>query len=133
MRVVTCISNNEGLCFNHRRLSRDKLQIADLLDFCKGEALYIKENAALLFPEDAPVEVVENPLETAKQGGFCLVEDQSLAPIFEDIEELVLYRWNRDYPADTFLELDLTQFQKVSSEDFPGNSHETITREVYRK
>jgi len=48
---------------------------------------------------------------------------------------VVCYRWNRHYPADQYFDIDLSAmgFALSESEDFPGKSHEKITREVYVK
>ena len=49
----------------------------------------------------------------------------------EKLESLVLYRWNRRYPADVYFDLDLSQWRLVSRREFSGTSHDTITKEVY--
>ena len=49
----------------------------------------------------------------------------------ERVEELVLYRWNRDYPADVYLDWDLSRFQVSGLREFPGTSHPNITRTIY--
>ena len=49
------------------------------------------------------------------------------------VTELVIYRWNRHYPSDIRWEPDLKAMGFVLQEtgEFPGTSHEKITREVY--
>ena len=51
------------------------------------------------------------------------------------IEEVIVYKWNRRYPTDTYFDLDLAAlgFRLASSEEFAGYSHEKITKETYRK
>ena len=50
----------------------------------------------------------------------------------ERIENLILYRWNRHYPADLHLPRELPEQRLlVQVTEFPGFSHENITREVY--
>ena len=51
----------------------------------------------------------------------------------DKITEIIVYRWNRDYPADLFLDIDLKDWELAETAEFAGNSHEKITREVYRK
>lgn len=133
MRVITCADQNGGLFFNQRRQSRDRLLIEDVLSFCKGNTLYISNYSKILFPDEAPVVVAENPLEAAKAGDFCFTEGLLLTPAETTIEEFILYRWDKVYPADTFLDLDLAQWQLQSTYDFVGSSHDKITREVYTK
>ena len=47
------------------------------------------------------------------------------------IEELILFRWNRVYPADLHCTLDLSVWKLTETEEFAGNSHEKITQERY--
>ena len=49
----------------------------------------------------------------------------------KEIEKVILYHWNRDYPADTYFDLDLTDWKITRTEEFPGFSHDKITEEVY--
>ncbi len=54
--------------------------------------------------------------------------------MYEDrIEKVILFKWNRNYPADTFFSLDLSGYTLEKTEDFAGNSHEKITKEIYRR
>lgn len=48
-------------------------------------------------------------------------------------EGLIVYRWNRTYPADLFLTLPLEQWTLVRQEEFAGSSHQNITKEVYTR
>ena len=78
--------------------------------------------------------VAEDFLDRAQAGDFCFVEDRSPAPWLDRLEEVRLYRWGRVYPADVWLGLDLADgWALVSREQFPGWSHDTITKEVYRR
>lgn len=133
MRVITCADQNGGLFFNQRRQSRDRLLIEDVLSFCKGNILYISDYSKMLFPDTASIMVVENPVEAAKNGDFCFTEGLLLAPAEAAIEELILYRWDKVYPADVFLDLDLTRWHLQGTYELAGSSHDKITREVYTK
>ena len=43
-----------------------------------------------------------------------------------------LYKWNRDYPADFYFDIDYANDYKLETTlDFVGTSHEKITKEVY--
>ena len=53
------------------------------------------------------------------------------ASMVKEIEKVILYHWNRDYPADTYFDLDLTDWKITRTEEFPGFSHDKITEEVY--
>ena len=47
------------------------------------------------------------------------------------VERVVLYRWDRAYPADLYWDLSLEGWTLARREEFPGFSHEIITKEVY--
>ena len=61
---------------------------------------------------------------------FCFVEGENLAGYEGKITEIVLYKWNRDYPADVFFEVDLSKWRLEERKDFSGYSHEKITKEL---
>lgn len=130
MIAAVCIDDRNGLLFNHRRLSRDRAQQEDLLSLCGGEPLWLAPYSAPLFDWALErVRISEDFLEQAAPGEICFVEDRQ--PPVEDLDGLILYRWNRAYPSDVRLELDLSRFTLSERRDFPGVSHETITREYY--
>ena len=58
-----------------------------------------------------------------------------LHPYQNKLEKIVLFRWNRVYPADTWLDLSLDEegWHLVNCQEFSGSSHKTITQEVYEK
>lgn len=51
----------------------------------------------------------------------------------ENIELVILYRWNRTYPADVYLDLDLSQWERNVQHEFRGSSHEKITEVKYER
>ena len=127
MRAALCVDNRMGFQFNGRRLSRDRAQQEDLLALCGGEKLWVAPCSAALFSW-APdrVAVAEDPLQAP---GLCFLEDRLPPP--EDVEELILYGWNRDYPSDVRLDWDLSAFEAGTQWEFPGTSHPVITRTIY--
>ena len=128
MRIALCVDERMGFRFNGRRLSRDRVQQEDLLALCGGEPLRVAPCSALLFSWAADrISVEEDPL--AASGGLCFLEDRLPPP--EAVDELILYCWNRDYPADVRLDWDLTAFRIAEAREFPGRSHPRITRTIY--
>ena len=47
--------------------------------------------------------------------------------------EIIIFWWNRKYPADMRFDLELEKWERMSSSEFPGMSHERITEETYRR
>jgi len=131
--VAICLDDKNGVSFNRRRQSRDRAQQEDLLKLCGG-SLRIAPYSLPLFDWAAQqVHSSEDFLEQAQTGAYCFVEDRALKPFESKVEALVLYRWNRSYPSDRTFDLDLGEFQLTETVEFPGTSHEVITREVYQR
>lgn len=134
MIAAVCIGEGNGMLFNRRRVSRDRRQQEDLLALCGNGRLWMGGCSAPLFSWAAErVTVDEDFLEKAGPGELCFVEDRALAPAADRVEAVVLYRWNRAYPADVRFDLDLSGFQLAERTEFPGVSHERITREFYTR
>ena len=72
-------------------------------------------------------------LSLAGSGEFCLTESEELAAYEESIEQIIVFWWNRTYPADVYLDLDLSQWERKKRYEFPGTSHEKITEEIYER
>lgn len=135
MIVAVCVDGRGGMLFNRRRQSQDRAQREDLLTFCAGRRLWIAPCSLPLFGEREGITVDGEFLSRAGAEEVCFVEDCPLAPFAERIGQLVLYNWNRAYPADVHLDLDPASegFTLVERTEFAGTSHEKITREIYRR
>ncbi len=136
MRAVVCVDDKGGMMFGTRRQSRDRVLIADVIEMTNGEKLYIAPYSKLLFEEtDACVTVDEDMLDIAGKNDCCFVENKALLPYIDKLDELVIYRWNRHYPATLYLDIDPAEhgYKLVSTYEFAGSSHEKITKEIYRK
>lgn len=140
MKVILCADEKNGLMFNHRRQSRDRELRKRILSIIGDEKLYLSAYSAGQFAEEEwadKLAICEDPMAAADRGVYYFAEGQPLIPVAEAgaIEEVILYRWNKVYPADTWLDLPLTNaasWQLRSSEDLAGCSHERITEEIYR-
>lgn len=132
MIVFVCIDDQEGMMFNHRRLSQDRRLREYILELTAGGRLWMNAYSREQFPEDAHVCTDENFLSRAAEGELCFVEDQELSPFRKQIERIILFCWNRSYPADFHFDRSLLEGRKlVFTEEFQGFSHEMITREDY--
>lgn len=135
IKVAITIDDNGGMMFNKRRQSRDRLLIKDLCEKTKT-FIYISPYSALLFEDfkDKTI-VVDNPLLNCPDGECAFVEGLHLKDHIDAIDELIVYSWNKVYPSDVKLDIDIKDsgFKMVSKYDFTGNSHEKITKGIYRK
>ena len=129
MILALCVDNGFGLMFHKRRQSKDAAMRQRLLQLSGGQ-LRMSSYSATQF--DEPVYSGADYLSDAQNGDWCFVENGDYEAFSDQIEQIILFRWNRDYPADLHFRFP-GKWQLVSTEDFPGTSHDTITQEVYRK
>lgn len=133
MKLIVCLDEKNGMMFNHRRQSRDRLLVADLEKELGASPLYIRPYSLPLFEKSGvDYRVTDLPFPELMEG-YCFVEDCDPAQFEDQIEEMILYRWNRHYPADLFFSVDLSRFRLTLSKDFAGSSHEKITKEIWHK
>ena len=126
MKLIVCLDDNRGMLFNSRRQSRDRVLIKNVLELCEGEKLYTNDYSLTLFPENS-VEIFESTSEIGN--GYCFAENFT---VNEDaLEEIIVYKWNRVYPADVHFNISLENWNLTETVDFEGSSHEKITREIY--
>ena len=136
MIVMQCVDDRGGTLFHCRRQSQDRLLRRRILESSAGCRLWMNAYSRRQFqemPAGRSILVAEDFLEQAGAGEFCFVEGLPLRPWLPKIERVILYRWNRKYPADTYLDLalDMPPWMCISREEFPGFSHPVITEEVY--
>ena len=125
--LIVCISNNNGMMFNNRRQSRDRLLLEKLCTDYQNERIIIHEYSKRLF-EGLPVEVTT---EVCVNDATSFVEDPDLSPCEAIFDKIIVVRWNRDYPADKFFNVDMSAYECVNREDFIGKSHDEILIETY--
>ena len=136
MRLIVCLDEKGGMTFNHRRQSRDRVLIEDLLQTVGEGRLWMAPYSELLFAETKKkLSLAEDCLLQAGEGEWCFVENQSCLPYLEKIEEVTVYWWNRHYPSDRTFDIDLSkeEFSLAERTEFAGSSHEKITKEVFRR
>ncbi len=133
MNLIICIDENNGYSFFNRRQSKDCLLRERILSLTEGCSLWMNEYSARQFENAENINVDNNYLSKAGNGDYCFIEIDNIS--LQSVEKVVLYKWNRSYPADKFFAFDLFSegFKLVSSFDFKGNSHENITEEIYVK
>ena len=134
MTVFVCIDERGGMTFNGRRQSRDSEVMSDIKKSCeKGLLLASAFSEKMLTAEGLSAKIVDDPLSNAGEGDFVFIENLPLIPHLDRIKKLIIYHWNRHYPSDRKLDVDVSShgFRLISSREFKGSSHEKITREDY--
>ena len=132
MILICCIEDALGMAFSRRRVSRDRAVCEDMLREAGSSPIWMDVRSTVLF-RDMGGNIITEPdfALKASRGEYCFLEFSAPAQYEEKAEKLILYRWNRRYQADLFFDIELKGWLIESASDFPGTSHEKITREVY--
>ena len=142
MTGIVCLDQEDGLLFNGRRQSRDRVVTEKILSMTEGKPLWMSAYSRRIFPEDAPVCVAEDlvgklaePARKDAEQVESAQEELERAVNLENemIDEWIVFRWKRVYPADVFLKFPADDWEKELIETFAGYSHEEIDLERYRK
>ena len=135
MIVIIFLDDKKGMMFNGRRQSRDKAVTKRIQKLCEGKKLWMNTYSGKLYGslEGVYALVDDDFLSLADKKDFCLIESENLKPFAENIDKIIVYWWNRAYPADVHLDLDLSQWEKKEQYEFQGRSHEKIVEEIYEK
>ena len=129
MKLIVCLDDKNGMAFGGRRQSRDSEVCKRILDISAGEKLWMNAYSAKLFAGSA-VCVHEEFLQMAGERDFCFVENVAVLPVMASVTELVVFRWNRHYPSELQFPA-MKDWRILRTEEFPGNSHDKISLEVY--
>ena len=119
--------------FFGRRQSQDRVQRAEMLSLVGANKLWVSHYSSSLFEPSDNVVVDDDFAAKASDEDYCFIEDVHVS--LDQCSTAVLYKWNRDYPADTFFPKDLKKngFKLAGKREFAGSSHEKITEEIYQK
>ncbi len=132
LNIIVCVDKDNGMLFNNRRLSKDKILCEKILEITSSSKLLMNEYTKTLFENSENIIVDNNFLQNANLGDFCFIENIDINE-YDQIEQVYIFNWNRKYPADRFFNLNLSNFKKIKTENFAGNSHEKITLEIYTR
>lgn len=136
MILIVCLDDNGGMLFNHRRQSRDRAVIDDITKDCSNSNLYMNEYSFKLFEDLKLDNIIVKPdfLQCAEAGAHCFAENIHVLPYEEFMDKVIIYKWNRKYPADFYFDIVLeNQWKLTETKEFMGTSHDKITKEIYLK
>lgn len=129
MTYFTVVSNDYGVGIFGKRQSSDKNLLMDIINHAKNEKIYVSEYTYKIFLKNN----LEQNITREKKEKYIFLEIETLKDKEEEIEELIIYSWNRDYPSDKFLEINLEKYNLEKETEFKGNSHEKITKKIFRR
>lgn len=133
MNVIICLDDNKGMLFNNRRQSRDKALLADIFRDLKGEKLFVTPFSEKLMADYSDSISVCEDASVIGAGQWFFCENIDLTPFCNNIEKIIVYKWNRVYPADFSCTLDFSAFTLVGEFVFEGNSHPVINKQIFVK
>ena len=127
MTIYVCLDDRNGMLFNKRRQSRDIKVLEDIRK--SADVLTIDPFSEKLIREaEIPYVMAQ---EVLPEEAHFFLECRKASELLPAAEKVIIYRWNRHYPADFRFDGDLSSFTREATEEFPGKSHERITKEVY--
>ena len=129
LTLYICLDDRNGLLFNKRRQSRDIRVLEDMAASVSGELLIGACSEKLVTDAGVLCRVVTE--EEVSQGHYFAEAVPSEA-LLSGTDTVVVYRWNRHYPADVRWNIP-AGFSLAETTEFPGKSHEKITKEVYTR
>lgn len=131
MNAIVCVDNQYGMQFNHRRVSSDSIIIKDMIQLVEPQSLWIEPYSQLLFQNEQEYDslFVTDTLPNPALKGYQFIESDDLSDA--TIEILVIYYFNRNYPSDLKLDVDLNSYTITEVTEFKGHSHDCITRVIY--
>lgn len=136
MKIIVCLDDRNGMLFNNRRQSTDRVLNEKIVELTCESTLWLHPFSQRLFEGMSDnICIDERYLELAGQGEFCFIETVDVMPDTKSIEQIIVFRWNRVYPADVRFPAQLLDRFRRKDEilTFPGSSHDKISMEVYSK
>ncbi len=133
LNLIVCMDEQNGIMFNKRRQSRDSAVCRDVLDMIEAASLYTDRYSYRLFEEfgDGRVICCREPALSAGRGDYCFAEDMDMTAAASKADKVIVYCWNKTYPADRYFDVDTERFELVTQTEFEGSSHKKITKKVY--
>lgn len=137
MKLIVCLENNNGVIFNKRRVSSDRKVTQRVIELTWGKKLWISYYTQELFVDKdikSTLIVISNSIfKKAGENDYVWIEN-IMPKNLDDCSELIVFRWNRDYPSDLKFDFDFSDsFELSSAKIIKGNSHDEITEEHYTR
>lgn len=133
MKLIVCVDSNNGMLFNNRRQSRDKYLVEYICNFVGESKLWITEFSESLFDGERYNLFEFGEFENIEENDFVFIENYSPKILQDKLNEIIIFNWNRTYPADLFLDIPLDDWMIESESEIEGFSHEKITMKRYQR
>lgn len=133
MILIVCVDERNGMMFNNRRQSKDKILSEHILKLVDNNKLWTNNYSKGVFEnqENSNILVDDNFIEKIEKEDYCFVENIDVSKLLNKVDKIILYNWNRHYPADQYFNIRLDDWLLESESEFSGSSHERITQKIY--
>lgn len=134
MKLIVCVDDSSGMMFNGRRCSRDRELNKHVAGLLGGRSLWLTAYSRELFADIVSLDDIRlcDDFSSVPLGDYLFLEDAEIPS--EGIEEVIVARWNRRYPADKYFpESILEGFSLLKTDEIVGSSHDKITIEHYSR
>ncbi|MBR5135098.1 MAG: ribonuclease Z [Clostridia bacterium] len=133
MTIIVCIDDKNGMLFAGKRQSKDRILRERMLQHANGRTLWMSTYSASQFEEGGNFIADDDYAVKAATDDVCFVENGAIP--LDKADRLIIYHWNRHYPATTFWTIDPAAegFSLRSTHEFTGFSHDLITEEIFER
>lgn len=131
MKLIFCLAKDKSMMFFGKRQTKDEALREWILKHTENSTLWMSEYSAKQFENNERIKIDNDYITKAQPGDYCFIEDKDYST--EGVNEIIICKWNRAYPGDKFLNIDLKEagFKKQDEIEIKGKSHEKITIETY--
>lgn len=131
MKLIVCLDENNGMTFNNRRQSKDRV-VGERIKEIAGpdKKIYISPKSEKLAAEYGLNYIADDHyLGKAGKDDYCFCEFE--LPDESMVTMVIIFRWGRRYPKSSSFTYDLGKWKKIDEIKFKGTSHNEITQEIY--
>lgn len=133
MILIVCVDEKNGMMFNNRRQSKDRILSEHILKIVDNKKIWMNSYSKSAFEgqESLNITVDDNFIEKIDKNEYCFVENIDANTIINKVDKIIVYNWNRHYPADRYFNINLEEWVVDSENEFQGSSHEKISEKIY--
>lgn len=133
MILIVCVDEKNGMMFNNRRQSKDRILSEHILKIVDNKKIWMNSYSKSAFEgqESLNITVDDNFIEKIDKDEYCFVENIDVNTIINKVDKIIVYNWNRHYPADRYFNINLEEWVVDSENEFTGSSHEKISEKIY--
>ena len=133
MILIVCVDEKNGMMFNNRRQSKDRILSEHILKIVDKQKIWMNSYSKSAFDgqESLNITVDDNFIEKIEKNEYCFVENIDVNTIINKVDKIIVYNWNRHYPADRYFNINLEEWVVDSENEFQGSSHEKISEKIY--